>query len=256
MIIKHRRDNAAVIVDVGGGYGGAVALRLKDNGIAVHTIQWRQQDRAEDLRPHAVLHQSTRAEAWWRMREALDPDREGGSHIKLPPDPELRADLTAPTYEVTAGHQDGKQGEAARTPRALAGQGRCGRHVLGQPGRPRSQGPAPRDRGAAGPRAKWATRISRKTKYRNRRRAPWDSGEASKGLGQLVGTQARHLVSEEEEDTAAKPNKTRLNVGGRDHRGRDRFEEERKMLAGLGRSQGKRKSTLKGAAFSAELRSR
>ena len=32
-IIRYRRDNAPVIVDVGGGYGGAVTLRLKDNQI-------------------------------------------------------------------------------------------------------------------------------------------------------------------------------------------------------------------------------
>src|SRR5262249_39627256 len=43
-----------------------------------------------------------RAQAWWRFREELNPDQEGGSAICLPPDPELRADLAAPTYEVTA----------------------------------------------------------------------------------------------------------------------------------------------------------
>jgi hypothetical protein len=42
-----------------------------------------------------------RAETFWRFREALDPDQEGGSPVALPPDPELLADLTAPTYEVT-----------------------------------------------------------------------------------------------------------------------------------------------------------
>ncbi len=34
VIISRRRNNAPVVVDVGGGYGGAVTLRLKDNGIA------------------------------------------------------------------------------------------------------------------------------------------------------------------------------------------------------------------------------
>jgi hypothetical protein len=33
-ITRYRRDNAPVVVDVGGGYGGGVTLRLKDNGIA------------------------------------------------------------------------------------------------------------------------------------------------------------------------------------------------------------------------------
>jgi hypothetical protein len=36
-----------------------------------------------------------RAEAYWRFREALDPDQEGGSIIALPPDDELKADLCA-----------------------------------------------------------------------------------------------------------------------------------------------------------------
>ncbi|AWB24533.1 hypothetical protein DA075_29830 [Methylobacterium currus] len=43
-----------------------------------------------------------RAEAWWRFREALDPDQNGGSPIALPPNPELRADLCAPTWTLTA----------------------------------------------------------------------------------------------------------------------------------------------------------
>ncbi len=37
-----------------------------------------------------------RAEWWWKMREALDPDL--GNNIALPPDPELLADLTAPRW--------------------------------------------------------------------------------------------------------------------------------------------------------------
>ena len=37
-----------------------------------------------------------RAEAWWKFREALDPN--SGEDIALPPDSELMADLTAPTW--------------------------------------------------------------------------------------------------------------------------------------------------------------
>ena len=43
---------------------------------------------------------NARAEAMWRFREELNPDREGGSTIALPDDPELLADLTAPTFTV------------------------------------------------------------------------------------------------------------------------------------------------------------
>ena len=41
-----------------------------------------------------------RAEAWWKFREALDPN--SGEDIALPPDSELMADLTAPTWDLTA----------------------------------------------------------------------------------------------------------------------------------------------------------
>jgi hypothetical protein len=39
-----------------------------------------------------------RAEWWWKFREALDPD--SGDGVALPPDRELLADLTAPTWRL------------------------------------------------------------------------------------------------------------------------------------------------------------
>jgi len=41
-----------------------------------------------------------RSEVIWRFREALDPDQPGGSTIALPDDPQLMADLTAPTLDM------------------------------------------------------------------------------------------------------------------------------------------------------------
>lgn len=100
-IVKHRRDICGVVIDVGGGYGGQVTMRLKDNdvdsigfnGAAASTMKTR------DGKLNFI---NKRAEAWWRMREELDPDQEGGSCIALPPDPELRADLCAPTWTLSA----------------------------------------------------------------------------------------------------------------------------------------------------------
>lgn len=43
---------------------------------------------------------NVRAEAYWRMRDALDPAK--GSKVALPPDEELLADLTAPTWTRTS----------------------------------------------------------------------------------------------------------------------------------------------------------
>lgn len=40
-----------------------------------------------------------RAEWYWGLRESLDPDL--GDDLALPPDPELKADLTAPTWKLT-----------------------------------------------------------------------------------------------------------------------------------------------------------
>jgi len=100
-IIKHRRNNAPVVVDVGGGYGGAVCLRLRDNMIA-HTPFNGANKTGQKTLDRTLSFVNKRAEAWWRFREALDPDQEGGSPIALPPDAELRSDLTAPTFTVTA----------------------------------------------------------------------------------------------------------------------------------------------------------
>lgn len=100
-IIRYRRDSAPVVVDVGGGYGGAVTQRLDDNG--VHYVRFNGANTAVGRTKDGSLNfANRRALAYWRLREELDPDQEGGSVIALPPDPELRADLTAPTYTVSA----------------------------------------------------------------------------------------------------------------------------------------------------------
>lgn len=104
-IVRHRRDNAPVVVDAGGGaghgFGGTTIMRLQDNNVIVHPFNGASPSTSR-TKDGQLKFANKRAEAWWRMREELDPDQEGGSVIALPPDPELLADLTAPTYEVTA----------------------------------------------------------------------------------------------------------------------------------------------------------
>jgi hypothetical protein len=99
-VVRYRRDNAPVVVDVGGGYGGAVLLRMKDNGVASVRFNGSEQS-LRSTKDGALKFANKRAEAWWRFREELDPDQEGGSAIALPPDAELRSDLAAPTWELT-----------------------------------------------------------------------------------------------------------------------------------------------------------
>lgn len=101
LVVARRRSGAAVVVDMGGGYGGAVAMRLKDNGVPVtgHKGAEGSVRRTADQQFGFV---NKRAEVYWKLREALDPSQDGGSHVALPDDPELVSDLTAPRFEITA----------------------------------------------------------------------------------------------------------------------------------------------------------
>jgi hypothetical protein len=100
-VLVHRRANAALVVDMGGGFGTDVTSRLKENGIPFQAFNGAS--KASGMSAGKLKFYNARAEAWWRFREELCPDQEGGSPIALPEDPELLADLTAPTFEVRTG---------------------------------------------------------------------------------------------------------------------------------------------------------
>lgn len=104
LIIAHRRDSAAIIIDMGGGYGGSTYDHLKDNGFIKGDLLFVFKG-AETSMARTSDNQlgftNKRTEAYWRFREALDPSQAGGSPVALPPDPMLVADLTAPTFEIT-----------------------------------------------------------------------------------------------------------------------------------------------------------
>jgi hypothetical protein len=105
-IFLNRRDNAPIIVDVGGGYAGAIINRLDDNKVAYIKFNGAGQGFGK-TKDSGLPFANKRAEAWWRFREALDPTQKEGSVIALPPDPELRADLTAPCLDTRALEQRG-----------------------------------------------------------------------------------------------------------------------------------------------------
>lgn len=98
-IFGHRRDGAAIVLDVGGGYAGQTVLRLRDNSTDFIAFNGTGSGNGRDVSGKLRFH-NKRAEAWWKFREALDPDQPGGSVIDLPPNADLRADLTAPVYKV------------------------------------------------------------------------------------------------------------------------------------------------------------
>lgn len=100
LVIANRRDGAKVIIDNGGGWGGDAFAHLRENGIdtvgymGVKASLKRTVDRQ-------LKFTNVRSEAYWRFREALDESQAQGSPIALPEDPELVADLCAPSYKVT-----------------------------------------------------------------------------------------------------------------------------------------------------------
>lgn len=100
LVVSHRRDNATIIIDMGGGYGGQLFERLLENNIQAKSFKGAEKStrRTQDRK---LGFTNKRTEAYWLFMEALDPDQPGGSPIMLPVDPALVADLTSPTFEVT-----------------------------------------------------------------------------------------------------------------------------------------------------------
>ncbi|WP_420961070.1 terminase large subunit domain-containing protein [Brucella sp. IR073] len=94
------RDGCPVVIDMGGGYGSGVYSHLKQN---VQNIKLFGHNGAETstkrTRDKKLKFANKRAEVWWKFREALEPNL--GEPVALPPDPELLADLTAPTWSLT-----------------------------------------------------------------------------------------------------------------------------------------------------------
>ncbi len=102
-VIAKRHDGAKVIVDLGGGWGGDALAHLVSNGVdAVGYMGVKESHRR--TRDNQLKFANVRTEAYWRFREALDPDQVGGATMALPgDDKQLAADLTAPTFETRSG---------------------------------------------------------------------------------------------------------------------------------------------------------
>jgi len=101
-LLQVRRDGAPVVLDVGGGYAGAIIERLKDNNIPFARFNGNNAATGKAINS-SLPFLNKRAEAYWRFREALDPNQEGGSIIALPPDTELKSDLTAVCWDAPNG---------------------------------------------------------------------------------------------------------------------------------------------------------
>lgn len=100
LVVSYRRDDALIVIDMGGGYGGSMHDHLKGNEIEVSRYRGAE-GTTKRSRDGKMKFVNVRSAAYWMFREALDPAQDGGSPIMLPEDPGLVADLTAPTFEMT-----------------------------------------------------------------------------------------------------------------------------------------------------------
>ena len=104
LIVSSMRDSAPVHIDIGGGYGDLPLAHLKENNIQAYGINNAGTDRSEgqlDKATGMMKMRNNRAFLVWRFREALEPEK--GENLALPPDSELKADLCAPRWKLTAG---------------------------------------------------------------------------------------------------------------------------------------------------------
>ena len=99
-VLSFRRDDALVTIDLGGGYGSSMYEHLKANEIEVKGYKGAEATTRRSVEGK-LRFVNKRSAAYWYLREGLDPGQPGGSPIALPDDPELVADLTAPTFEAT-----------------------------------------------------------------------------------------------------------------------------------------------------------
>jgi hypothetical protein len=103
LIVSTLRDAAPVHIDISGGYGGSPYDHLKENEyqvIGINNASTNYSENQLDRDTQQLKFKNNRAFFMWRFREALDPDK--GDNIALPVDTELKADLCAPRWKLTA----------------------------------------------------------------------------------------------------------------------------------------------------------
>ena len=102
LVVAALKDGAPVHVDVI-GVGGSVVDHLRSNKIhviAVNASESAPEGKTDKL-TQKLRFRNMRSFIWWRFRESLDPKT--GADVALPPDPEMKADLCAPLWTLTAG---------------------------------------------------------------------------------------------------------------------------------------------------------
>jgi hypothetical protein len=94
---EHEIHRAYVNIDAT-GVGTSPTDLARAEGLRVNPVIFGAGTSAKD-RAGLMRMRNVRAWLWWHLRDALDPDR--GDDLKLPPDPELLADLTSARWKPT-----------------------------------------------------------------------------------------------------------------------------------------------------------
>lgn len=94
LIMKHRLNGSHIVLDMGGGYGGATLEQLEQVIDKKYLIQHKGSHKGIGKTEGGSLpFYNRRAELFYRLREALDPSQAGGSDLMLPNDPQLFGQL-------------------------------------------------------------------------------------------------------------------------------------------------------------------
>ena len=96
--VTEKERNVPILIDLA-GVGASPYDLLQEHGFKVDGFNSASRSTFRDISGRLTFV-NRRAEAWWKFREALDPSSD--ENIAVPPDPELIADLTAPTWKLTA----------------------------------------------------------------------------------------------------------------------------------------------------------
>lgn len=99
-VLAEYEAKARVYVDVIGVGSSPYDILKATQGVRVEGVNVGAGSSATD-RSRRLGFANKKAELWWKLREALDPDT--GHDLALPPDPELLSDLCAPRWSLHSG---------------------------------------------------------------------------------------------------------------------------------------------------------
>lgn len=106
LILKERKDGAAIAIDTTGGWGGSARDHLKTNHqIKAHAIVYSARADGGDMQTR-LTYANTRAKMYWEFRLALDPAKAAAVNhedVALPPGDRIFAQLTAARWEPKSG---------------------------------------------------------------------------------------------------------------------------------------------------------